>query len=189
MLEKWKRIEINENASQALTCPIAEDDLSIAYEWSKNGAVLFPSANIQFSLSRRTLHIMHAQMNHAGNYTCLAENRAGEMSSIFEVEVLVPPSIDGPSFRGIDAFLNQSVVIHCKTRGSPTPTIEWLADGKNIDDKSRETSSSSAYEISPDRTALRIKAVHTGHEGRYTCVATNKVGKTEADTFVEVMRK
>uniref|UniRef100_A0A915CT05 Ig-like domain-containing protein n=1 Tax=Ditylenchus dipsaci TaxID=166011 RepID=A0A915CT05_9BILA len=184
MMELTKAVEIQENDTQTLTCPVeVTNDQSTVFEWSRNGVPISSSSNLQLSGSGRMLHIMRAQTSDSGSYSCLAQNEAGEDEAIFTVIVLVPPSIQGPVFRNLESILNQTVQLHCQTNGIPQPEVEWFQDGQRI------FSGSNSLEILKNGTVLRVNGIQLEHEGRYTCMATNKVGKAEADTFVQVIGK
>lgn len=96
------------------------------------------------------------------------------------MKILVPPKILGPSLTTTQAIANQSLSLECRATGSPDPKIEWSQDGRPL-------TPSGAVELLHNGSILRITKVQTLHEGRFTCVARNKVGKDEADTFVQVL--
>jgi hemicentin len=121
----------------------------------------------------------------------------------------VPPRIVGPGFRTIDSIVNQTVQIECRTTGIPTPQVSWSHDGKPL-------LAGPSVEMINNGSVLRISAIQSAQEGRYTCTAVNKVhnlrsfytalvytvpyltrkrplpqfsfqiGRAEADTFVQV---
>ncbi|KAI1722964.1 immunoglobulin i-set domain-containing protein [Ditylenchus destructor] len=181
MLEQTKSVEVQENETITLTCPVESTDESTEFEWSKHGLSLTQSSNLQMSSSGKLLHIMRSQISDSGSYVCVASNEAGEDDATFDLFVLVPPSIKGPSFRQIESILNHTVQLQCLTNAIPEPDIEWFRDGQKI------FSGLNAIDILKNGSVLRIIGIQTEHEGRYTCVATNKVGRAEADSFVQVI--
>lgn len=128
------------------------------------------------------LHLIRTQVSDSGVYECLAENDAGEAMAFFEVFVLVAPAIEGPSFRTMEVVSNQTVYIKCEISGIPIPEVDWYLDGQK--------KFFSSTEILHNGTMLQISGVNSErHEGRYTCVARNKIGKAEADIFLEIIGK
>uniref|UniRef100_A0A914V1R3 Ig-like domain-containing protein n=1 Tax=Plectus sambesii TaxID=2011161 RepID=A0A914V1R3_9BILA len=170
-------IEIPENETQTLECPANEMQVDI--QWTRNGVPFPTSDNLQLSSSGRKLHIMKAQVMNAGRYSCLVKNEAGQVSADVEVIVLVPPRIVGPGFRTIDSIVNQTVQIECRTTGIPSPQVSWTHDGRPL-------LANPSVELLNNGSVLRLSTIQTPQEGRYTCTAVNKIGRAEADTFVQV---
>uniref|UniRef100_A0A915Q1V7 Ig-like domain-containing protein n=1 Tax=Setaria digitata TaxID=48799 RepID=A0A915Q1V7_9BILA len=170
-------LELFENEALTLTCPIS--DLSVEIQWTKNGVPVTTSNNLQLSTSGLKLHILHGQQYDAGRYVCRAWNDAGEAVASMDVVVLVPPKIAEPAFRTIESVLNQTVNINCRRTGIPIPKNIWSFNGRTI-------FPSEKTQILNDGTLLVLKEVQVSQEGRYSCIATNKAGRDEADTFLQV---
>ncbi|KAM3729101.1 Hemicentin-2 [Dirofilaria immitis] len=171
-------LELPENEAITLTCPI--NDPSVEIQWTKNGIPITTSNNLQLSASGLKLHILHGQLYDAGRYICRAWNDAGEAVANMNVVVLVPPKITEEAFRTIESILNQTIHIGCKTTGIPMPKIIWSFNGRTI-------FPSEKIQILNNDTLLVLKEVQVNQEGRYSCMATNKVGKAEADAFLQVI--
>ncbi|KAL3989826.1 Immunoglobulin I-set domain family protein [Acanthocheilonema viteae] len=170
--------ELPENETITLTCPI--NDPSVEIQWTKNGIPITTSNNLQLSTSGLKLHILHGQLYDAGRYVCRAWNDAGEAIAHINVVVLVPPKIIGSAFRTIESVLNQTVNIECKRTGIPTPKNTWSFNGRTI-------FPSEKIQILNNGTLLILKEIQANQEGRYSCTATNKVGRAEADTFLQII--
>ena len=97
-----------------------------------------------------------------------------------QVIVLVPPRIFGPGFRTMQTAVNRTVEIRCETTGIPTPTVTWNIDSKPLLAGNR-------IEMHQNGSILRLTGVQTSQEGRYSCLARNKIGQAEADIFLEVV--
>ncbi|CAG9531888.1 unnamed protein product [Cercopithifilaria johnstoni] len=171
--------ELPENEAITLTCPIS-DPSSVEMQWTKNGIPITTSNNLQLSTSGLKLHILHGQLYDAGRYICRAWNDAGEAIAYMNVVVLVPPKIIGSAFRTIESVLNQTVTIECQRTGIPTPKIIWSFNGRTI-------FPSEKIQILNNGTSLILQEIQINQEGRYSCTATNKVGRAEADTFLQIM--
>uniref|UniRef100_A0A7E4UTJ4 Hemicentin-1 n=1 Tax=Panagrellus redivivus TaxID=6233 RepID=A0A7E4UTJ4_PANRE len=170
-------VEIAQGNARTLVCPI--DDTSVSISWTKDELPIRPTATLQILNSGRSLHLTAAEPSDSAEYSCKAVNEAGDATAYFDVTVLVQPKVLGPEFRNVDAISNDTVRVACKTTGIPAPTIEWYHDDEKI-------KPSSTYEVADNGTLLKIHNIQGVQAGRYTCVAKNKVGKSEANVFVEV---
>ncbi|MEE6469025.1 hypothetical protein FKM82_008473 [Ascaphus truei] len=77
-----------------------------------------------------TLLIQKTQRSDSGNYTCLAQNNAGEDKKIVQIQVnVLPPKINGHSNKIIavkeTAMKDSRMLIDCKAEGIPTPRVMW----------------------------------------------------------------
>uniref|UniRef100_H2ZWM5 Matrix remodeling associated 5 n=1 Tax=Latimeria chalumnae TaxID=7897 RepID=H2ZWM5_LATCH len=78
-----------------------------------------------------TLFIQKAQRSDNGNYTCIAQNTAGEDKKIVKIEVNVePPKINGHlnSITAVKEIATKDTrkLIHCKAEGIPFPRVMWV---------------------------------------------------------------
>nr|DBA18217.1 TPA: hypothetical protein GDO54_016492 [Pyxicephalus adspersus] len=145
--------------------------------WHKNGAALAKSA-VQRIIGTGALQIGYAQPDHAGLYTCTAQNAVGSMSSSMNLTVLVPPQIVKHTK---EIFVIQSfpVTIPCKTSGIPTPTITWSKNDVPITDKSGKYAGNKSGE-------LILLNAERHDKGAYTCTASNIIGKDSHTVSVTI---
>ncbi|KAK0404394.1 hypothetical protein QR680_017436 [Steinernema hermaphroditum] len=176
-LKKVQYFEVERGISQTFVCPI--QDFVGQIQWAKDGAAVVTSKHLQISAFGEKLHILRADSGDKGIYVCRASNEAGDAESTVEFVVLEPPRITGSSYRQQTTATNESVALDCHVLGTPTPNIVWHFDGLPL-------VAGENVEIVGEGQLLRIHGVAKHQEGRYTCVATNKVGKTEMDTFLDV---
>lgn len=87
--------------------------------------------------------------------------------------------------RNVKAVLKQTVQLQCPVQGVPTPEVEWYYEGQKIFNGLQ--SQGNIYEMLNNKTVLKILNISLGQEGRYACIATNQVGKAEADIFVQII--
>ncbi|XP_053562418.1 matrix-remodeling-associated protein 5 [Bombina bombina] len=78
-----------------------------------------------------TLLIQKAQRSDSGNYTCLAQNNAGEDKKIVHIQVnILPPKINGYSNKIVtikeNAMKDSHIQIDCKAEGIPSPRVMWV---------------------------------------------------------------
>ena len=73
--------------------------------------------------------------------------------------------------RHVTSLSRVNITLNCSARGVPPPDIEWINGGKMLDVKG---------------PMLTLKNVSSADSGRYTCVASNVAGKTNASTLINI---
>ncbi|RVE53919.1 hypothetical protein evm_001322, partial [Chilo suppressalis] len=120
-------------------------------------------------------------------YTCIVYSPSGEMARrSFEIQVVEAPELDELRV-GSGLKEGQIVQITCNIiSGDPPLYFSWLKDGKKIPASLKITERSAEL-----FSVLIIKRVSLEHCGKYTCIATNHVGKVNktADLFINVAPK
>ncbi|XP_042370765.1 hemicentin-1 [Plectropomus leopardus] len=142
-------------------------------QWLKDGEVINNTRNEGFRISPdgSILTVTEAQTTDSGKYTCVATNTAGEEDRIFNLNVYVPPVIDGNSeaVEQLTTILDSSVNIECVAAGSPPPQLNWLRNGLPLP-------VSSHIRLLSAGQVLRITRTQVSDSGTYTCVASNRAG-------------
>ncbi|XP_053098888.1 hemicentin-1 isoform X3 [Hemicordylus capensis] len=140
--------------------------------WYKNGRMITMSSNIGVIADGQMLHIKTAEVSDTGQYVCKAINIAGRDDKNFHLNVLVPPSIDGPEQEWINETISNPVTFTCDATGIPPPTITWLKNGKPL-----EHSDSLEMHILLGGSKLQIARSQHSDSGNYSCIASNVEGK------------
>jgi len=66
------------------------------------------------------------QVSDEGVYTCLATNKAGDVSVNITLNVFIPPSISTTGLSpNSSVVLGLQTAIDCPAKGKPTPQIKW----------------------------------------------------------------
>uniref|UniRef100_A0A914PAM5 Ig-like domain-containing protein n=1 Tax=Panagrolaimus davidi TaxID=227884 RepID=A0A914PAM5_9BILA len=65
----------------------------------------------------------------AGEYSCIAENEAGEAKKVFSINVLEKPRFVDKTNASASIIIGQPFAIDCSVQGTPKPTITWLKVG------------------------------------------------------------
>ncbi|NXI51892.1 CDON protein, partial [Chloroceryle aenea] len=103
----------------------------------------------------------------AGNYSCVVENKVGEVKYVnYSLTILEPASISkGLQDETVPA--GATVNFWCDVRGSPAPSLAWLHNAAPLRLSPRHL---------PEGNRLRIRGVTRQDSGLYQCVADNGLG-------------
>uniref|UniRef100_A0A8D2KTM3 Hemicentin 1 n=1 Tax=Varanus komodoensis TaxID=61221 RepID=A0A8D2KTM3_VARKO len=150
--------------------------------WLKDGVPVKVSDNLHIVSGGRKLEILNAGEADRGQYVCVATSIAGEKEIKYDVEILVPPNMEG----GNDSsdyivILHSPLELDCPATGVPLPTITWLKNGQPIE-------GGVGYKLLLNGHKLLLSRADVSDTGRYQCIATNKAGdnKREFDVTVHV---
>uniref|UniRef100_A0A8C1NB00 Roundabout, axon guidance receptor, homolog 2 (Drosophila) n=1 Tax=Cyprinus carpio TaxID=7962 RepID=A0A8C1NB00_CYPCA len=141
-----------------------------AERWKKNGSLIRGGK----------LMISNTRKSDAGMYICVGTNMVGERDS----ETAQVTVFERPTFlrRPINQVVleEEAVEFRCQVQGDPQPTVRWKKDEIDVP--------RGRYDIKYDKDdyVLRIKKAAASDEGTFTCVAENRVGKTEASATLTV---
>ncbi|XP_029681073.1 inactive tyrosine-protein kinase 7-like [Formica exsecta] len=116
-----------------------------------------------------TLIIAKAEMGKDdGNYTCVAENLAGETDISVQIVISTPPSIIS-SPESLSVMEGDSVTLTCSYSGMEPPVtqVHWLKDGTQL----RESGGPTRYRVTDNHgnVTLHFKSVDLSDQGHYMC--------------------
>ncbi|XP_048803291.1 neuronal cell adhesion molecule isoform X18 [Lagopus muta] len=113
-------------------------------------------------------------------YQCNASNEYGYLLANAFVNVLAePPRILTPANKLYQVIADSPALIDCAYFGSPKPEIEWFKGVKGSILRGNEY-------VFHDNGTLEIPVAQKDSTGTYTCVARNKLGKTQNEVQLEV---
>ncbi|XP_038613568.1 hemicentin-1 [Tachyglossus aculeatus] len=148
--------------------------------WMKDGRPLPQVDNIQVLGDGEVLRVSNAQVEDTGRYTCLASSLAGDDDKEYLVKVHVPPNIAGTSEpQDVTVLQNRQAILECKSDAVPPPTIAWLKNGDLLQGTPR-------VRILSGGRYLQINNADLGDAAKYTCVASNIVGRTTREFVLAV---
>ncbi|XP_025019182.1 hemicentin-1 [Python bivittatus] len=142
--------------------------------WYKNGRMITVSSKVGITAGGQTLHIKTAEVSDTGQYVCKAINIAGRDDKNFDLNVHVPPTIEGPEQEWINETISNPVTLTCDATGIPPPAITWLKNGKPL-----ENSATLELHILSGGSKLQIARPHYSDNGNYSCIASNVEGKAQ----------
>ncbi|XP_068547343.1 hemicentin-1 isoform X4 [Anas acuta] len=148
--------------------------------WLKDGVPVKASSNLRIMSGGKKLEILNAVEADQGQYLCVATSIAGEKEIKYEVEILVPPFVEGGG-ELLDYFviLHSPLELDCSATGTPSPTIMWLKDGQPVEE-------GAGHKILLNGQKLLISQAQVSDTGRYKCVAANTAGEHEKEFDVTV---
>ncbi|XP_052454316.1 contactin-1a [Carassius gibelio] len=116
----------------------------------------------------------------SGMYQCIAENRHGTIYANAELRVFAgAPSFErNPVKPKLLGAKNGRVVIDCKPRAAPRPSISWSKGSELLHNSSR-------IFIRPDGS-LELLNITRSDEGEYTCSAENERGRVNSSGSLSV---
>ncbi|XP_034265503.1 hemicentin-1 isoform X1 [Pantherophis guttatus] len=150
--------------------------------WYKDGSPIISGPQALYLEDGQFLQIPHAQVSDSAQYTCQATNEAGMSEKIFQVDVYVPPVIEGVSetIQNKQVVVGSSLILECKAAGNPPPLLTWLKDGVPV------IASDNLHVVSGGKKLEILNAAVTDH-GQYVCVATSIAGEQEIKYDVEIL--
>ncbi|XP_023559876.1 hemicentin-1 [Octodon degus] len=164
-----ENVSVVEKSSVSLTCEASGIPLP-SITWLKDGWPVSLSSTVRILAGGRTLRLIQARMEDAGQYICVVRNTAGEERKIFGLAVLEPPHIVGENtLEDVKVKEKQSVTLTCEVTGNPVPEITWHKDGQLLQEDE-------AHHIMSGGRFLQITNAQVLHTGRYTCLASNAAG-------------
>ncbi|EGT58022.1 hypothetical protein CAEBREN_29713 [Caenorhabditis brenneri] len=178
---------VKESNPFSLYCPVFSNPLPQITWYLNDKPLINDESSWKLSDDQRKLQVFKAKITDSGVYKCVARNAAGEGSKSFQVEVIVPLTLDESKYKKkVFAKEGEEVVLGCPVSGYPTPTIHWVIDG-SIVDKDSFMGEHRGAKISPDGLTIHFDSVTTKHSGNYHCVAQSKSSILDIDVELSVL--
>ncbi|XP_016159690.1 PREDICTED: neurofascin isoform X18 [Ficedula albicollis] len=150
-------------------------------QWLVNGEPIESSPpNPSREVAGDTIVFRDTQIGSSAVYQCNASNEHGYLLANAFVSVLdVAPRILAPRNQLIRVIQNNRTRLDCPFFGSPIPTLRWFKNGQG---NMLDGGNYKAHE----NGSLEMFMARKEDQGIYTCVATNILGKAEAQVRLEV---
>ncbi|XP_066145658.1 cell adhesion molecule Dscam1 isoform X7 [Euwallacea fornicatus] len=168
---------INSGDYVSAQCSVHKGDLPINISWLHNNISIGYIAGMQVTKVGKkssSITVDSVSEDHAGTYTCLAENQAGKTEFTTTLRVNVPPRwilepTDKAFAQGSDA------AVECKADGFPKPVVTWkratgVSPGDYKDFKPNNP------DVRVEDGTLMINNIQKTNEGYYLCEAVNGIG-------------
>ncbi|XP_034081705.1 contactin-2 [Gymnodraco acuticeps] len=177
----WLQVMIDsevEISSELLWSCVASGKPRPSIRWLRNALPLSTQDRVEVNGAR--LKISNLALEDSGMYQCVAENKHGTIYSTAElrVQVQAPDFRLNPVRRLIPAARGGQVMMECRPRAAPKPSLFWSRGTELLINSSRVT-------VTPDGI-LWIHNISRADEGKYTCFAENYLGKANSTGHLSV---
>ncbi|CAD7082367.1 unnamed protein product [Hermetia illucens] len=130
------------------------------------------------------LKLVNTKPSDTSRYMCTIANEYGIVRESMSVEVLEEPTIIEILPHGAESVTDGLVkvkrgkefMLTCKVLGSPTPVVRWHKNGRKLPPVS-----------SYMENTIKFEPANEYDVGKYTCMATNKLGSASKDIILNVI--
>uniref|UniRef100_A0A3P8XFM6 protein-tyrosine-phosphatase n=1 Tax=Esox lucius TaxID=8010 RepID=A0A3P8XFM6_ESOLU len=137
--------------------------------------------NLSIENHGKLLTIHHVDEEDSGKYRCKAKNIHGEAVHNFDVSVEEPPRwVTEPESQL--SMIGSDVHIKCSASGTPPPTIQWMVNGKPLE----EVPASNRKEFD---NAIVLHNAKSANSAVYQCEASNRHGTLLANANIMIMNQ
>ncbi|KAM9807942.1 contactin-1a [Neosynchiropus ocellatus] len=167
-VEHIRSTERDLNSEYTMSC-VASGKPKPQIRWLKNGK----------PLDQKEMRFSRLTFQDSGMYQCIAENRHGVIFANAELRVFAcAPTFQYNPVREVMVAKNGRVVIECRPKAAPKPTISWSKDTELLHNSSRM--------FIWEDGSLEILNVTRADKGNYTCFAENHRGKANSTGSLQV---
>lgn len=145
---------------------------------------------------RKEIHWKSITSAAAGKYVCRANVVKDDSvdEKTWQVEIVEPKRpevIDSNIENGktMKNSLGEPLQMRCKFSGIPRPEIKWYKDGNEITEDSLAESNDSRIALRESDTVLDIHFIRAEDEGRYKCLAANRIGTISREAVLKITSK
>eukprot|EP00094_Tigriopus_californicus_P003329 TCALIF_03202-PA protein Name:"Similar to unc-89 Muscle M-line assembly protein unc-89 (Caenorhabditis elegans)" AED:0.27 eAED:0.27 QI:0/0.83/0.76/0.92/0.91/0.88/25/216/2842 len=177
-------IAVDEGQKLRITTPIRGNPVP-TFSWTKDGKPL-DSDRVHFFSDGELIgmEISDAVLADAGKYECHLVNEVGKTTGECNVTVhkIFKPPVFTKHLTEVKQIPGCDARFICEVGANPKPEIQWLFNGKPVEDGGR-------YKIKTNGNirSLNIKKITEADMGEYKCVAKNKEGEAESKANLEVV--
>ncbi|XP_077360439.1 neural cell adhesion molecule 1a isoform X3 [Festucalex cinctus] len=163
--------------------------------WAYNNVILESGDKYSLNEDGSELVIKDVIKVDEGDYTCIARNKAGEMSQEVSLNVFVQAKITYLNNQTATEF-DEEVTLTCEASGDPTPSISWSFQNRMFSEGEQASWTRPDQYESHDRnivvrsharvSSLLLKNVDFTYAGQYLCTASNSIGQDNQPVYLEV---
>ncbi|CAK1588427.1 unnamed protein product [Parnassius mnemosyne] len=176
-----------EGSRVKLTCSVLASSEPIIL-WYKNGVPLDDKLKYRTKYidGLITMEVLNAVPSDSAEYSCTVETENGSVTTCANLKVYpsfeaspIPPTFTR-SIRDTYHLAENELILECRIRGQPLPTITWLKDDKPISSYERYQ----AYYLADGVCRLVINSPCPEDSGKYTCKADNSIWSDQISHIV-----
>ncbi|XP_019725154.1 neural cell adhesion molecule 1a isoform X3 [Hippocampus comes] len=193
-----RQSEVNATADMGVSILLACDADGFpepAVTWAYNNVILESGDKYSLNDDGSELVIKDVIKVDEGDYTCIARNKAGEMSQEVSLNVFVQAKITYMNNQTATEF-DDEVTLTCEASGDPTPSISWSFQNRMFSEGEQASWTRPDQYESHDRnivvrsharvSSLLLKNVDFTYAGQYLCTASNSIGQDNQPVYLEV---
>ncbi|KAF4802265.1 hypothetical protein TURU_027303 [Turdus rufiventris] len=177
------------NLSQSVTLACDADGFpEPTVTWTKDGEPLEEVVDEdKFSLSSdgSELQIRRVDKSDEAEYTCIAENKAGEADATIQLKVFAKPKITYVENKTA-MELEDQITLTCEASGDPIPSITWRTSTRNISNEEKTLDGRIVVRSHARVSSLTLKDIQYTDAGEYVCTASNTIGQDSQPMYLEV---
>lgn len=157
----------------------------------ESGKISIKSSSVEEDIYELTLEIKDPSGADGGTYRCHVKNEYGESNANLNlnIEAEPEPEGDGPTFvekpRIISENNGKLVIMECKVKANPKPTIVWTRDGQILKETDRlkitMSQNGDIYDIK-----LTLAEPELADSGLYRCNIKNDLGELNANLTLNI---
>ncbi|XP_050777748.1 neural cell adhesion molecule 1 isoform X8 [Gopherus flavomarginatus] len=180
----------NLNQSVTLVCD-ADGFPEPAMSWMKDGDLIERGDDDEkyekydFSYDGSELTIKRVEKSDEAEYTCTAENKAGEQDAIIHLKVFAKPKITYVENKTA-MELEDQITLTCEASGDPIPSITWRTSTRNISNEEKTLDGRIMVRSHARVSSLTLKDIQYTDAGEYVCTASNTIGQDSQAMYLEV---
>ncbi|XP_078538491.1 neural cell adhesion molecule 1 isoform X4 [Lissotriton helveticus] len=154
--------------------------------WTKDGEMIEDdSEKYKFTEDGSEMTIFNIDKNDEGDYTCIAENKAGEQEASILLKVYAKPKINYVENKTA-MELEEQITLTCEASGDPTPSITWRMATRNISSDEKTLDGRIVVSSHARVSSLTLNDIQYTDAGEYICIASNTIGQDSQAMYLEV---
>ncbi|XP_034610420.1 neural cell adhesion molecule 1 isoform X16 [Trachemys scripta elegans] len=177
------------NLSQSVTLVCDADGFpEPAMSWMKDGDLIErgdDDEKYDFNYDGSELTIKKVEKSDEAEYTCMAENKAGEQDAIIHLKVFAKPKITYVENKTA-MELEDQITLTCEASGDPIPSITWRTSTRNISNEEKTLDGRIVVRSHARVSSLTLKDIQYTDAGEYVCTASNTIGQDSQAMYLEV---
>ncbi|XP_066595485.1 muscle M-line assembly protein unc-89 isoform X2 [Prorops nasuta] len=155
--------------------------------WYKDDAPIFSSrrTRVYDENGKHILLIRQIVLSDDGEIKCVANNKAGQVTTTAKLTVKAPPRVRFAKQynEGLLFEQNETIRLRVSFTGRPSPTLTWLHDGEPIKEDERQKLTT---DCAKGESFLQIRSASRDDRGEYTVRATSPLGEDVVSCLVTI---
>ncbi|XP_053308252.1 neural cell adhesion molecule 1 isoform X1 [Spea bombifrons] len=184
-----RQVEINATANMGESVTLACDADGFPEPdiiWTKKGEQIEDEdEKYSFNDDNTEMTINRVEKDDEAEYSCIAENKAGESDAIIAVKVFAKPKITYVENKTA-VELDNEITLTCEASGDPIPSITWRTATRNISNEEKTLDGRIVVKGHIRMSSLTLKDIQYTDAGEYFCVASNTIGQDTQAMYFEV---